>query len=138
METEKENVQLEDLIGTHTLTGVTINTIEIPYYEQFEDAQTISFVLDGTTYTAVEDPNDGYRSTMDYLIVGGEVKNVFEPVQVKGHMKEKDHDEYDVLELVDVVTNKVVLSVGTGNTDDYYPYFVGRFYPENLVINKSI
>jgi hypothetical protein len=35
----------------------------------------------------------------------------------------------------DVVTGKVVLEVGTDNTEDYYPYCVMNWSPENLACN---
>lgn len=39
----------------------------------------------------------------------------------------KDNDTYsvnDTIQFIDVVTGKVVLEIGTDNTDDYYPYCV--------------
>jgi hypothetical protein len=53
-------------------------------------------------------------------------------------MRENDkYEEHDILDLIDVVTGKVVLSVGTGNTDDYYPYWVAEFTPENMGANAA-
>jgi hypothetical protein len=52
--------------------------------------------------------------------------------------KMKDNDTYsvnDTIQFIDVVTGKVVLEVGTDNTDDYYPYCVMNWYPENLACN---
>ena len=53
-------------------------------------------------------------------------------------VKIKENDEYSVnntIQFVDVITEKIVLEVGTDNTDDYYPYCVMYWTPENLSIN---
>jgi hypothetical protein len=50
----------------------------------------------------------------------------------------KDNEEYsvnDTIQFIDVVTGKIVLEIGTDNTDDYYLYCVMNCNPENLVIN---
>lgn len=136
-------MQLEDLIGEHLLSGVEFGVI--PKSERgeyaYEDANTMTFVLDGRAYCVVEDPSDGYRSCMEDIREGSieAVKNVFEPVRVLARMREKG--EYgstcDVLELIDIVTTKVVLEAGTDNSDDYYPSYVANFTPENMVVNAT-
>jgi len=139
--TEQAQVTLDSLVGEHTLDAVdtfvqSVNT----YGTNFEDASVIRFRLDGVTYTAIEDPSDGYRSSMESLFVStdAEVNNVFPPNRVVG--RKKENDQYAVnntLELVDAVTGKVVLEVGTDNTDDYYPSFVSAFWPEHMAVNMS-
>lgn len=129
-------MQLSDLVGEHLLDAVDESVEKIHQYgEHYEDCNTIRFRLDGIPYAAVEDPDDGYRSCMrDLVISEGLMVNVFPPVRVVGRHRTKG--EYggvdDVLELVSVVTGKVVLEVGTDNTDDYYPGFVGRFDPSAI------
>ena len=55
-----------NLVGRHVLTGVDQGIIEI----YGEEGNWVSFTLDGVTYTATEDPDDGYRSyLMDDLAV---------------------------------------------------------------------
>ena len=135
-------MELNDLVGIHTLTGVDINSVRVDTwgFGDFETTETISFTLDGVTYTAVEDPNDGYRSCMKKLFVGGEVQNKFAPVIVKAGMKKKnkhDDDDPDILELVDAFTKEVILSVGTSYSDSYYPTFVCNFQPEKMCVNKE-
>ncbi len=39
------------------------------------------------------------------------------------------------IQFFDAVTNKLVLEIGTDNADDYYPYCVMDWHPENLAIN---
>lgn len=122
-----DEVTLKDLVGEHVLSGCDMlshNTY----------ANGIVFILDSVTYQAEEDPCDDYRSCLGTLgIVTTPVKNIFEGVRVRGRLT---HTDGAVLELMDVATEKVVLEVGTGDNDDYYPYFVARFTPENMVANQ--
>lgn len=141
METNKPHIELESLVGLHMLTGVDFETSRINTWgNEYEPCQVLNFTLDGKTYTAIEDPSDGYRSTLDRLLeTDTPTKNVFAPVQVMAKMK--DTSEYgqvdDTLILVDVKTGKLVLEVGTGNSDDYYPSFVANFIPENMACNQK-
>jgi len=66
--------------------------------------------------------------------------NVFPAVDVIGKHRTKSEygQEDNVLELVDAVTGRVVLEVGTDNVDDYYPGFVASFHPENMATNAEI
>lgn len=113
------------------------------WHDCYEDAQAISFKLDGVVYTAIENPDDGYRSHMGDLLVGGkEVANTFSGVEVEGVYLEKDPEatwDYgcDILQLVDTTTKEIVLSIGTGNVEDYYPYFVGHFNPKAMSVNQN-
>lgn len=132
---------LIDLIGKRMLDAVDFSTDRVKQYDdQYEDCSVCRFRLNGIVYTAIEDPEDGYRSCMASLDVSdAEMTNVFPPVEVLG--KHRTKREFgcvdDVLELVDTVTGKVVLEVGTDNTDDYYPSFVASFHPENMAVNSK-
>ena len=135
-----KTVSLDDLVGEHRLDGVDTYIEKVKIYGGLEDANVIRFRLDGVVYVAFEDPSDGYRSSMDKLIVSPtpEMTNVFPATNVLA--RKKADDEYgsvnDTLELIDMVTGKVVMEVGTDNTDDYYPSFVSNFQPENLSANQ--
>lgn len=129
-------MELSDLIGEHTLTAVELGVEKATaIYE--EDANTIAFTLDGVTYLAKEDGNDGYRSYCDELeIVDMELKNKFPSQKVVGvMMKNSSHQTNDVIQFLNPDTNAVILEVGTENTDDYYPSCVMSFNPENMSIN---
>lgn len=135
-------MELKDLVGKHLLSGVDITNqrIKESYGDGFEDAQCISFCLDGVVYTAIEDPDDGYRSSMRDIMQTEFVKlnNTFEPQEVMAtHRTEGEYSHDDTLVLTDTTTGKVVLEVGTDNSDDYYPCFVASFTPENMAINKK-
>lgn len=129
-------MELQELVGLHKLSGVDMSNEKIKeeWGDSFEDCQVINFILDKKTYTAIEDPSDGYRSSMREIKLSKVViKNVFKPVKVMGVMRQDTSD--DVIDFFDVKTGKVVLSVGTENLDDYYPGFVAFFNPENMAIN---
>lgn len=135
--------KLTDLVGKHTLDAVDFSTESRKRWsDEYEDCEVCRFRLNGTVYAAVEDPDDGYRSSMRELIVDQHAKlqNVFPAIEVVGvhRTKGKYSGEDDVLELIDTTTGKVVLEVGTDNVDDYYPGFVASFHPENMVTNARV
>ena len=106
-----------------------------------DNAQHILFRLDGVVYMAVEDPQDGYRSSMkDLFVTDGGMTNVFPPCSVIGRMMENS-DSYggqnEIVQFLDCTTGAVVLEVGTASTDDYYPSFVANFQPGNMAGNKE-
>ncbi len=89
-------------------------------------------------YIAEEDEWDGYRSCLGELrLVDREMENVFPAERVIGTMDVSASSCYsdDVLTLVSAGTGKRALRVGTANFDDYYPWFVGEYNPENLSVN---
>lgn len=135
-------MELESLVGLRTLTGVEMGVLppDKDAY-RYEDANTMAFILDGTTYVATEDPEDGYRSCMRDLNVclpPTTLTNTFPPCQVLCRMQGSSYGEKnEILECIDIVTGQVVLEVGTSNTDDYYPSFVANFMPHNMAGNFS-
>jgi hypothetical protein len=134
-------MELKDLVGEHELSGVDVTHEEVESWNGTEKVEVVRFVLDGVTYKAVEDPDDGYRSRCDELIVCDEkISNIFVPHKVICKMAPDDSDGYDnkdVLIMYDAVTKALVLEIGTGNTDDYYPYCVLNWFPEGLAINAG-
>ena len=135
-----KTIKLEKLVGLHTLSGVETGYIKDRPYEwsDLQDCNYISFILDGKKYTAVEDPSDGYRSSLSYLQVGrGKIKNTFPDTQVFVIMGHNVGYANELAKFYETETAKLVLAVGTDNADDYYPFFVGHFYPENLPVNKG-
>lgn len=137
-------IEMKSLVGKHLLSGVDeVNRKINTYGDYFEDCQCINFVLDGITYTAIEDPSDGYRSSLGDLLISDEkVSNNFEPVEVEVTYREKTEDndwstDCEILDFTDTKNGKKVLEIGTDNTDDYYPSFVACFTPENLSINEN-
>jgi len=123
-----DKISLDDLVGPHVLTGVDTDSRESTH----RMADSISFTLDGQTYLAVEDPDDGYRSTMDYIArVDEPILNQF-ATGVKILARMSPHNSENILELLNAETGKTILRVGTDNIDDYYPCWVAEYNPENL------
>jgi hypothetical protein len=140
----KKGYELTDLTGLHMLDAVDFERVVVKRYEgdeYGEDASVCRFRLDGAIWMAVEDPNDGYRSSMrevTKLRANTAVKlvNVFPPVQVLGvYHERRRYEACDILELYATANGKLLLTVGTENNDDYYPSFVANFVPENLPVN---
>lgn len=132
------SVELQDLVGEHVLTGVDFGTGPRDAYD-YEDPNTMTFVLDGVAYRITEDPSDGYRSSMrEIAVVENSVSNTFAPVKVVARYREKGeyHPHDEVLELIDAANGKVILEAGTSNTDDYYPWFTANFWPEKMAVNE--
>lgn len=135
--TEQKSVTLEDLVGEHILDGVDMfdERVKLSWGDEYENCEMMRFRLDGIIYLAIQDPEDGYRSSMDKIVISETpMKNTFQPQRVIGRLRTKGtYSQVDeVLELIDVHTGKTVLEIGTANTDDYYPYFVATFSPENF------
>jgi len=132
-------VELKDLVGEHVLDAVDFSNEQVKIYgDEFEPCQVMRFRLDGKVYTALEDPGDGYRSSMRDLFVGEHaMTNVFTPTRVLAVHRTTGmySGQDDVLELRDMGTGKVIVEVGTDNVDDYYPAFVANFAPENMTAN---
>jgi hypothetical protein len=87
---------------------------------------------------ANEDPDDGYRSYCNELeITDRHVTNRFSPIEVTCKMRPNDDYEVnDVLEIYDAITRKLIIALGTMNTDDYYPWCEFEYNPENMILNQ--
>lgn len=128
--------------ATFKLCGVDDFQADVLKYEDgdFENSTVIRFQLDEYIYSAVEDPNDGYRSCMDKMFCvhrgfTSVIRNSFEPVKVKARYVSKgEYDQdCDIIQFWSVDKEELlILEVGTSNTGDYYPSFVGDFRVENL------
>lgn len=131
-------MELKDFTGKHFLSG--FDTTSIPNWDNADqdyDGSIIArFVVDGVTYNAIENPDDGLRSFLDEIVITNEeVTNSFPPQEVIGHMV--GDDRMYVIEFIDVVTGKTVLGIGTDHTDDLYPFCVMNWFPQNLAINQN-
>lgn len=111
-----------------------------------------SFCVNGSTYTAFENPADGYRSRMGLLVAreGNWCSTPIEPCAVlprfcrtsydwseeveprKMHPAHEGAGHGDALELIDPSSMETALMVGTSRADDYYPSFVGYARPETV------
>lgn len=149
-----KEAQFEDLVGVHTLDGadyVSEETLELlkTMNPDFEDASMLLFRLDGIVYLAVEDPEDGYRSTLGHIynMGPGSMTNVFPPVRVRvdyvtEHIQSHGgKEECEVLRFMELLPGDdlgdVIMEVGTEDSNDYYPSCVMYFDASRLSYNKG-
>ena len=134
------DVNYKNLKGIHILSGVDMGSIRISDGYWNEDAAVLRFILDDKTYKAIEDPSDGYRSTLGKLIECDEiVSNMFIPHKVIGKIKkDNEWESSSIIQFFDFTTKDVVLEIDTDHNDDYYPSCVMNWYPENLYINRDL
>ena len=138
-------MELKDLVGIHLMTGIETGTIKINgWWYKSNNCNYVKFRLDNVTYMAVEDPEDGYRSCCNELeIVDEECKTKLPAILVECKMREDSNvtgwrkEKNDILEFYDAVKKQMLMAVGTGNIDDYYPYFVFAYMPELLSCNSQ-
>lgn len=123
----EQNLELKDLVGSHVLTGVDRNQLEV---DGFEMAECIRFTLDGQTYIVAEDPDDGYRSCMRWIRLSKDKVTNLKSTKVLARMA--TNRAGDILEILNLKTGKTILEIGTDNSEDYYPFFVSTFEEKNL------
>jgi hypothetical protein len=132
-------MKLKDLIGEHELSGVSFGSLEITEgYNKGGVCNTVDFILDGETYSVIEDAEDGYRSSMKEILHDNAriVENKFPPLKVNIiEMPDGNYKKNDGLDFIDSLTGKIVMSIGTENVRAYYPAFISRFHPENMAHN---
>lgn len=124
-------MELENLVGLRKLTG-----LDKSYKTIYGGAcNSYIFQLDGVNYEITENPDDGYRSYMeDIKITDKVIKNEFKPCKV--YCKMRTEFDSDVLDMIDLETNLIVLSIGTENTNDYYPCCIMQWNPQNMKSNS--
>lgn len=127
----EQNLELKDLVGEHILTGVDFNNQQIKDYgDEYQICQVIRFTLDGKTYIACEDPEDGYRSCMRWIRLSKETINNLEPIKILARMNDKCNTI--TLQILNIKNGKIILEIGTDNEDSYYPNWIAEFHKENL------
>lgn len=133
-------MQLEELVGLHQFSGADFTTEKFDNIDHYgpDSAVHFNFVLDGITYTAIEDASDGYRSSMsDIKVSDYKLLNTFPPIEVMCSMASHPEHAMYVLNGHDVKNGKLVFQVGTDYSDDYYPVYIATFSPENMSANDG-
>ena len=133
-------MELKDLCGKHIFSGCQLCTEKnTDKYSFYDSCNVCLFTLDGITYKAIEDPDDGWRSYCSSIEISNvKPKYSFEGIEVDCSMKPDDINGYhNILVVKDTITEKVVLEVGTGNIGDWYPYCHFSYHPENMVCNQN-
>lgn len=111
----------------------------------FYGAAENQFKLGDVVWEAVEDPSDGYRSCLGCIIVKPESQTIFFKTPIsrvrvdyfKGMENPNakylyERREVDFYKLVDISDGHVWLTLGTDNSDDYYPSFHFNYAPKEL------
>lgn len=133
---------LSDLQGKHNLSGWD-ETVSKQFYEWSSPCDGVCFILDDVKYQIYLDEADGYRSYCSELESDQSVecKNTFIPVEVLCIHKERTDGlcDYgsDLLEIYDINNGKLIATIGTKYTDDYYPCGITEWIPENMSINEK-
>lgn len=111
----------------------------------YDTGECLRIVLDGMVYVFTENLNDRYSTcygeTFIYpwkrspsaqfgFIPGPEIRNVFGPIWVR--LKYVQEQYQDIIVARDVRNNKEIFKVGTDQSNDYYPWFVAEFFPQNV------
>lgn len=118
-----------DLVGTHYLTGFDVSTEKNTGYFSDRYCDAFIFELDGITYKAIEDPDDGYRSYLgNFMIVKEQCKNKIPTHKVIGKLNTSS----DIIDFYDYITKENVLSIGTDHSDNYYPFCIMEWCPESF------
>ena len=127
-------MNLIDFVGKHQFSGVD-------YAEGKDGEINITFCIDGVTYLAEEDPDDGYRSYMRELQISeNPCKNTFSPEEVVcEHLDKSEYwgDDSDILIIKNPKTGSLILKIGTEDVNDYYPSCVMEYHPENMQCNEG-
>ena len=113
----------------------------LDYYGADEGDNT--FNVDGVVFKVLEDPNDGYRSMLGAIDYTDKHSSIFfrspiARVRIVVYNDEDGDDAYmgsknQGYRLVDAVDGHVWLEFGTHNYDDYYPYFIFRHNPKEVM-----
>jgi len=119
-------MEIKDLVGVYKFSGFDRTAIN--------NSCIVTIILNDNNYSFIEDPQDGYRSSLRKILVNEfTVKNKFEPQDILCVTNEFNDE---LLIGYDLKTAKIVFKVGTDYQDSFYPIFVDKYYPENMFINK--
>jgi hypothetical protein len=142
-------VDASSLVGLHTLDAraeFNFPKPELSYWDS--DPAVAAYRIDGEWFAFIEDPSDGYRSTM-----GGVAKlpaaaiprinsAAFAPILLEFRWFDGARvNSYGLDRLLYATSENsdgCVLVVGTRNYDDYYPTFLHSWAPDGSLIVPSI
>lgn len=134
-------MNFEDFVGKHILQGVDLGIYaREDWFDRLTNANGVQITLDGKTYRFIEDPEDGYRSYCDDPIeVAEPCRTVLPDIEVICKYDQNyDGCASEVLRFIDCANGKDILIIGTTNVDDWYPYCVFKYYPENMACNERV
>lgn len=131
----------DELCGERTLNAIRTD-VRHPFSA---DASGVAMDLGDITVFVFEDPCDDYRSCSNEPMIvkqalysfGVSPDYIRVPVLITRWTQSERGGEADGLEFTDRRNGKLILRVGTDNSDDYYPSFVCEWQPANIAENES-
>ena len=142
--TNNENrILLKDLCGTHLFQGIEVsmkkNTSSSSIFQEYENCQVVRIMLDGETFEFMENPDDGYRSFCEDVIISNDIpRYTFPDYEIICKMKPDDkYSKHEVLIAEDPNAGLTIFEIGTLYVDDYYPCWHFEYHPENMHCNKG-
>lgn len=129
----KESIPFRAFKGKHILGGVS-------YGNDKNGFSMTQFILDGVSYDAVCDPDDGYRSSLGGVYLSEEqcpknLPNIRVEIKETGPDLKNGTDIDGIVFIIDDKRKprKPILLIGTDHNDNWYPSCVMNYTPENLV-----
>ena len=126
--------------GNHKFSGIE------PFQYQDEYGQNHDgyyVIIDDVVYAFEINHDDGWRSYGEIYIPEKisvhDIKNRFpaqEVIIMQHHGRHIDENK-QFYSIIDVVSGKTILEIGTDYTDSYYPLAICHYYPENMAINQQ-
>jgi len=92
-----------------------------------------SFKLGDTVFEALEDEDDGYRSSLGSIEVKDPEGLIFFQTVI-ARVRVENAPNIDGHQLVDIDDGHVWLEIGTSDYDDYYPCFVFSYHPKAVTV----
>lgn len=129
-------VDKDSLVGEHVLSGAV-------YANDYSGFNAMLFILDGQTYLAACDPDDGYRSYLGSFFktdrkcpqnlpdIRIEIQHKAVREQISAYER-RDYKGY-VFVIKDArFREDLIMELGTDYSEDYYPCCVMHYMPENV------
>ena len=131
-------MQLKELKGNRKFYGIEFSQEDTRY----GTSNIVLLGLDNQVYKISDDPDDGYRSFMDEkieILQNHTFQNTFPPMKVAIQWVEiKSKDSFTGIHVLDAFSQQPVLILGTDYSDNYCPFAVSEYTPENLSYNRLL
>lgn len=130
---QKEDFVIDDgVMKMKVGTEVNMAILSNRKYMLFFGVDNHMFKLDHHVLEAVEDPDDGYRSMLENIVVkdARKTRAIF-PVRPLDRIRvvKSNAPARDGWALMSTRDNYIWLEIGTDYADDYYPYFIFEYRP---------
>lgn len=133
---KKDLVEKDSLIGEHIISGCEYTNDSLGF-------RAMIFILDGQTYLATCDPDDGYRSYLGgffkterqchknlpdiHIEIQHQVKR-----EIISAYERRDYKGYGFIIKDPRFKEDILIELGTDYSEDYYPTCVMHYMPENI------